>query len=81
MPILTGAGPVLIALGGLAAFIGYRKDDTKLYNELVGNGMPAPDARPRVDERHERLMTKCLMAFGAGVLVSIAAVVGSVGLF
>ena len=81
VPILTGAGPILIGIGGLAAFVGFNKDDNTRYNELITGGMTAPAASAAVGKRREKLMTRCLVGFIVGVLVSVAAVVGSLGVF
>lgn len=81
VPCLTGIGPLLLAIGGLAAFIGYKKDDNTYQAELINiRKMTAPAASAAVAERRTRLMTWCFIGFIAGVIVSILAILGSLDL-
>ena len=76
VPCLTGIGPLLLAVGGLTAFIGYRKDDNAYQAELVVGGMDAPEASTVVAKRRRRLTTWCLVSFIAGVIVTVLAILG-----
>jgi hypothetical protein len=76
VPFLTGIGPVLLAVGGLTAFIGFRKDDNTRQGELIESGMTPGAASTAVGNRRKRLTTCCFVVFIAGGIVSVLAALG-----